>query len=101
MGVVFSALIILSCVFKLVGKLMVSRTRRNEAVSKGISKEESRPKTASSGEEIAAIALALEMLREDLHVNEAAVITLNSVGRIYSPWSSKIHGLTRMPERKK
>ncbi|MFI3306369.1 MAG: OadG family transporter subunit [Rikenellaceae bacterium] len=51
----------------------------------------------SNGEVIVAIALALKLHKEDLHDRESEVITLNSVARVYSPWSSKIHGLTNMP----
>lgn len=102
MAVVFSALILIFAVFKLFGKIMVSRTNKKEAVSKGVPKEETKAKTTSyTGEEIAAISLALKLFQEDLHVNEATVITINRVGRMYSPWSSKLYGLTQLPERKK
>lgn len=102
MAVVFSALVLLTFVFKLFGKVMVTRTNKKEADSKGVPREETKARTTSyTGEEIAAIGLALKMYQEDLHVKEATVITINRVGRIYSPWSSKIYGLTAMPERKK
>lgn len=52
-----------------------------------------------NGEIIAAIALAVKLNRTEIHDHESDVITINKVARVYSPWSSKIHGLTPMPER--
>ena len=51
-------------------------------------------------EEIAAIATALKMFRSELHDRESEVLTILSIKRAYSPWNSKIHGLTQMPDRK-
>ena len=48
---------------------------------------------------IAAIALAIKLHKAEMHDRESDVITINKVARVYSPWSSKIHGLTQMPER--
>ena len=46
---------------------------------------------------IAAIALALHMHSKELHEEEKTVLTLKSVAKIYSPWSSKIYGLRKSP----
>ena len=54
---------------------------------------------ARNGEIIAAIALAVKLNKAEMHDRESDVITINKVARVYSPWSSKIHGLTPMPER--
>lgn len=51
-------------------------------------------------EEIAAIATALRMFRSELHDRESEVLTIMSIKRSYSPWNSKIHGLTQLPDRK-
>lgn len=51
-------------------------------------------------EEIAAITAALKLYKSALHDRESEVLTILSIKRAYSPWNSKIHGLTRMPERK-
>ncbi len=68
------------------------------------------PATAPSGrpvtqgqlheEEIAAIAAALQLFRGALHDRESEVLTIMSIKRAYSPWNSKIHGLTQLPDRK-
>ena len=49
-------------------------------------------------EEAAAIALAINMYRNDLHDMESLTITLKKVSRIYSPWSSKIYTLRQNPK---
>lgn len=104
MGVVFLALLTIFLVFKMIGKIMVSRTNSNEAKHKGATvavATEKRPKDVSySGEEVAAITMALRMYQSDLHVNESTVITINRVGRLYSPWSSKIYGMRDVPVKK-
>lgn len=51
-----------------------------------------------NGEIIAAIALAVKLNRAEIHDHESDVITINKVARVYSPWSSKIHGLTPLPK---
>ncbi len=48
-------------------------------------------------EEIAAIATALKIYRSAMHDRESEVLTIK---RAYSPWNSKIHGLTQLPDRK-
>ncbi|MDE7078066.1 MAG: hypothetical protein K2O55_05785, partial [Alistipes sp.] len=68
------------------------------------------PATAPSGgvvvqgkdheEEISAIATALNIYRSAMHDRESEVLTILSIKRAYSPWNSKIHGLTQMPDRK-
>lgn len=104
MAVVFSALVAIFLVFKIFGNFMVRRTNKTEAKSKGTKGEAPVEKksneTSYTGEEIAAISLALRLYQKDLHVQEASIITINRVGRMYSPWSSKIYGLTEIPEKK-
>ncbi len=51
-------------------------------------------------EEIAAIMTALKLYKSALHDKESEVLTILSIKRAYSPWSSKIHGLTQLPTRK-
>lgn len=53
-----------------------------------------------SDEEIAAIATALKIYKGALHDRESEVLTILNIKRAYSPWNSKIHGLTPLPERK-
>ena len=56
---------------------------------------------AISDQEIAAaIITALKLYKSNLHDQESEMITIHRIARAYSPWSSKIHGLTQLPERK-
>lgn len=101
MGVVFLALVLIFLVLKVFGMVMVSRSTRRETKSMGAAKSAAKAApVGSNAEEIAAIGLALKMFQEDLHIQESTVITINRVGRIYSPWSSKIHGITQVPDKK-
>lgn len=104
MSVVFSALVLLYLAFKLVGKTMIRRDKRKENA------KNPKPETVGSalvandddldGEQIAAIAMAMQQYEDDLHDIESAVITINRVARAYSPWSSKIYGLRQLPTKK-
>ena len=58
------------------------------------------PQPMISQEEIAAIATAMKIYRSALHDRESEVLTILSIKRAYSPWNSKIHGLTQLPDRK-
>jgi len=49
-----------------------------------------------SANDSAAIALALHLYYTDVHDVESAIITIKTVERRYSPWSSKIYGLNNL-----
>lgn len=91
-GVVFISLIMLYIIFKYVAKIygMASPKKSVPSQHAGITAE-----GEISGEVNAAIALALHLYRHQLHDNEDPVITMKRVARTYSPWSSKIYGLTK------
>jgi Na+-transporting methylmalonyl-CoA/oxaloacetate decarboxylase gamma subunit len=95
MGIVLAALILLYVTFKYVAKLygMEFKRRAVEPQQLDIQSE-----GEISGEVNAAIALALHLYRTQLHDNEDPVITMKRVARTYSPWSSKIYGLTKNPK---
>jgi Na+-transporting methylmalonyl-CoA/oxaloacetate decarboxylase gamma subunit len=104
-AVVFLSLVLITLIIKIFGKAMVARSVRREVASLGVKTQQqevnANPATISSNaDDIAAIGLALRMFQDDLHIQESTVITINSVSRIYSPWSSKIHGITQVPERR-
>jgi hypothetical protein len=51
-----------------------------------------------SSEVAVAIGMALSLMQqEEYHDIENTVLTIGKVSRIYSPWSSKIYGLTKNP----
>lgn len=44
--------------------------------------------------DIAAIGMALHLFYGEVHDNESNVITIKRIERRYSPWSSKIYGIS-------
>ncbi len=101
-SVVLTALIVLALIIFGFSKVVIS-TRKQTAIEtieqsseKAIAQAPLKPGEVS-GEVLAAIAIALKLNKEALHDHESEVITLNTVARVYSPWSSKIHGLTNNP----
>ena len=98
MGIVFSALLILSLCFVGIGAISKSLARANKARAKGVDVVEIDRKDLDSGEVIAAIVMALHE-HLDVHDTESTVLTINKVKRAYSPWSSKIYGLRELPHK--
>lgn len=100
MCIVFTALLVLCLCFYAIGKIGASVTFLNKLRAHGVDKEQAREEqiTHDSGEEIAAIAMALHD-HFDTHDRENTVLTINKVKRAYSPWSSKIYGLREVPKR--
>ena len=56
-------------------------------------------KQALTGQENAAISFALYLYFNELHDHESGVVTIKSVKKAYSPWSSKIYGLNNIIKR--
>jgi len=105
MGVVFLALAMLFLIYKLTGRLMKKDlrkqwlARREIRQNKGIPEytEEVHEKEEITGEINAVLALTLYLYSTELHDAENTVLTINKVSRTYSPWSSKIYGLRKLP----
>lgn len=99
MGIVFSALLLLCLAFYGIGKInaAISRTKKREA--HGIDVAAADDVEHDTGEEIAAIIMALHQ-HLNAHDTESTILTINKVKRAYSPWSSKIYGLRTVPEHK-
>ena len=106
MTVVFLALILLYLIFRTIGRFNVNLARKKEAAasagsSTSVPVKEVKPLSGDmTGEELAAVGMALYQYENDLHDIESAVLTINNVTRAYSPWNSKIYGLRQTPERK-
>lgn len=102
MCIVFSALIILCVCFKAISSIGAGRQARNKMIAAGVENPvittKERHEAVDSGEEIAAIIMALhEHLNS--HDNESHTLTINKVKRAYSPWSSKIYNMRQIPRR--
>lgn len=100
MCIVFSALLVLCLCFYGIGKInsMISRSNKLRSQgNEGASLGDIRSTEHDTGEEIAAIAMALRDHLE-AHDAESTILTLKKIRRAYSPWSSKIYNLREMPE---
>lgn len=92
---VFVVLLLMVGVMKLFGYVFVKNPE--EATAK-------KGKVIETGqiheEEVAAIMTAIKLYKREMHDKESEVLTITSLKRAYSPWNSKIHGLTQLPDRK-
>ncbi len=95
-GVVFIALILLSIVFTMIGKLMSGAFfKKKNADGRGVSA--SKESADLSGEMAAAIMMALDLYRKEQQDETHEILTINRMSKTYSPWSSKIYSMRRMP----
>ena len=94
---VFLMLILLVYIMKLFGIVFSHKTQKATATE---GQPAAKPQMISS-EEVAAIATALKLYKGVLHDKESDVLTILNIKRVYSPWNSKIHGLTQLPQRNK
>lgn len=98
MCIVFTALLVLCLCFYAISKIGSLVSRSNKARTHGAEQLTARDVTHDTGEEIAAIVMALhEQL--DAHDKESTILTINRVRRAYSPWNSKIYNLRELPRR--
>lgn len=92
--IVFTALVCLIFVFLMVPRIVEFFTtlelRKN---GKSHVADAVRLQAPISGDENAAIALALHLYFNEMHDEESGIITIKRIQRRYSPWSSKIYGL--------
>ena len=89
---VFLVLVILICIMRGMG-VAFTRTKKSATA-------EEEHEAISDQEIAAAIITALKLYKSNLHDQESEMLTIHRITRAYSPWSSKIHGLTQLPERK-
>ena len=101
------ALTILYFIFKYMGKFFVNSTQKKAAKAKLLSEAKSgsmkinvKKDSPITNDQLAAIAIAIYKYAEELHDTEIAILTINRAAKAYSPWSSKIYGLTQLPNRK-
>ena len=97
--IVFVALVILVLVFSNLPKL-INREAKKRMRKRGLEVPENEPIKPISGEENAAIAMALYLFFNEMHDEESNIITIRKVSRTYSPWSSKIYGLNSLDRRR-
>ena len=96
---VFTVLVLLIFVMKGMGWVFTRQKKAAKVATKGAAAADEHE--AITNQEIAAaIITALKLYKSNLHDQESEMLTINRITRVYSPWSSKIHGLTQLPERK-
>ncbi|MDR1859731.1 MAG: OadG family protein [Bacteroidales bacterium] len=97
MFVVFTALIVLACVFKAIGKAF---TREKKPAATGDSTAAAPVKKSEiSGEVNAAIAAAIYLYQNEQHDYESAVLTVKKITRQFSPWNLRSSNMPHLPER--
>ena len=94
MLVVFSSLILLYLSFRTTGRIAMNISKKN-AMKRNANKAklEKKQVVSTSGEEVAAVIMALYEHMDGPHDYENMVLTINEVKRKYSPWSSKIYNM--------
>lgn len=102
--VVLATLVLLIYIIKLFGVAFAFRYRK-KVVEKSAAKGEVAPEEVQlpgmiTPEVIAAIAMAIRLSAGEDHDRESEVLTIQTIKRAYSPWNSKIHGLTKLPDHK-
>ncbi|WP_068473912.1 OadG family protein [Saccharicrinis aurantiacus] len=92
-AIVFCALLFLVGIFLTVPKILKWVTNRKiKVVENG--QEVVKDINDISGETNAVIATALHLFLNEQHDDESNVITIKQVWKRYSPWSSKLYGMT-------
>jgi len=95
---VFVVLVLLIYIMKAMGWVF---TREHKAkVAASAATPHAHDHAISNQELAAAIITALKLYKSNLHDQESEMLTINRITRAYSPWNSKIHGLTQVPEKK-
>ena len=103
-AIVFVVLVLLIFIMKVMGWVFTHQKKAEKAAkaaAAGVAVAEDDHHEAITDQEIAAaIITALKLYKSNLHDQESEMLTIHRITRAYSPWSSKIHGLTQLPERK-
>ena len=94
---VFFVLVLMIGIMKVMGYFFTHQRKVKSVAPTG--EVEYEDHAISDAEIVAAIAVALKMYKSDLHDRESETLTINRITRAYSPWNSKIHGLTQLPEK--
>lgn len=90
MFIVFIALLLLFSFFTLMPKILALASNKPKSSTKDPTAIP-RAKGYTTGEQIAAVSAAVYLFLEEAHDEENAIVTINSVAKNYSPWSSKIY----------
>ena len=53
----------------------------------------------TSGETLAAIAMAIQLFETEKEDLDSTILTIEKTSRTYSPWSSKIYSMRQIPQK--
>lgn len=95
--IVFIALVVLYYVYRIIPRL-IKMNIRQKLLRQGKTTTADLDQDTLTGEENAAIAMALYLYLNEIHDEESTVMTIKRVSKRYSPWSSKIYGLNLPPK---
>lgn len=100
-SMVFVILVLLIFVIKFLGmlfapKVLLKKKSQKNAINEPEPKEEEYEESHLTAECSAAIGMALHLYYEDVHDLESTIVTIKRVEKRYSPWNSKIYGLTNL-----
>ncbi len=82
-------------IFRFMGKRKAMKPEKEVIPSENLM--DVQPEQGLSGEVYAAIAMALHLYSNEQHDLENPVITMIRTSKTYSPWSSKIYSLRKLP----
>ena len=102
-GIVFAVLVLLIYIMRFMGWVFTRQKKAEKAAkaaAAGVVAADDDHEAITDQEIAAAIITALKLYKSNLHDQESEMLTIHRITRAYSPWSSKIHGLTQLPERK-
>lgn len=97
MMIVVAILVAMYFIFRLLSRVYTLDIRNKIIKRKGIETATELTSESISGEVNAAIVMTLYYYQNELHDVENAVLTIKRVSRVYSPWNSKIYGMTKNP----
>ena len=92
--IVFVALTVLVLVFLRLPKLINMSLKKKQPQKKESHCEGKEGTCSIEGNVTAAISMALHLYFNDQHDEESNIVTIKKVQKSYSPWSSKIYGVT-------
>lgn len=101
MCIVVGALVVLSLLFLLFGKISSRMLTKKKKAAHGVDNDsaEDHHDEIDSGEVIAAIGMALAEHFGQGHDIEDTILTIKRMKKAYSPWNSKIYNMRHVPER--
>ncbi len=93
-GSVFIALILMVGIFTIIPKFFRFNLKGVFCRKDSCAEEKMMDDEISiTGDEIAAISMALNLYYNDIHDDESNIITIKQIQRRYSPWSSKLFNM--------